>query len=459
MRSLRLIPSALASLLLVLSFPAARPLQAAMEPRFELAPQVIDRSLGRSPSTGREGKRPANAKHRARGRQSKAGRKLAQRASGAPGSHGMGAASYPGETQGTPGPVVNEQEALRQIKRVWDQLIPTDGKPYPRLSLSSPSFSLTLDPQLYPLYATRDGALILVDPKNSIPPLIKDLIRERDPSVRIVSESPANGRRLLASMLASAGFYSVEENFSMDFGRDPKLTVQADFKIEPSSDSVLNQNVVLVNQGRSALAPSLREYLKKNGFSVLDTSAIPSPSRLRSPHGIRVITAKAQPELLDAILKAVSLVPICRDCNLDVFAADDNNGISLSVRADRVVKRNGKDFAICYFDGDPVTYTLFRILETRGYRVVMLDRKDDFRKTAEKIFSELKIRADFGWHDLIREKTSPVLLQMTGFWLEDPAPTGESLFLTNVKIDHTVGSVLREIGYDLNIDFEEPSRY
>jgi len=36
----------------------------------------------------------------------------------------------------------------------------------------------------------------------------------------------------MASLLAGARFYSVEENFSLDVGNDPKLTVRADFKIE-----------------------------------------------------------------------------------------------------------------------------------------------------------------------------------------------------------------------------------
>jgi hypothetical protein len=286
-----------------------------------------------------------------------------------------------------------------------------------------------------------------VDGKNTIPPLIRALIEEKDPSVRIVSETPANARHLLATMLDTAGFYSVEENFNLEFGADPKVTVHSDFKIEKSADSLINQDVILLNNERHALPTALRELLRKNGFKVYEPFAAPSPLIVRPPRNVAQIGVSPQPEMVDAILASLEVSPE-RDRPLNVFEADDN-GISLSVKADRSFGRNGQKYVITRFDGDAVNYTLFRILETKGYRVIILDRNDGFRKSTEKILSAMKIQGTYGRHDLIREEGLPYSVQMSGFWLDDPSLPGGSLFLTDLAIDRVERSLLQENGFNI----------
>src|SRR6185369_12672870 len=89
----------------------------------------------------------------------------------------------------------SEQEAISRIRQTWDSMLPPLKSEQKPIMLQSPTFSLTLDPQRYPVYAAMDNGRILVDQNASIPPLVRALITEKDPSVRIVSESPANGRR------------------------------------------------------------------------------------------------------------------------------------------------------------------------------------------------------------------------------------------------------------------------
>jgi hypothetical protein len=341
----------------------------------------------------------------------------------------------------------DEQDTLRQIKGVWDRIVPPKSELSKPLTLHSSTFTLTLDPKRYPMYATMDGGRILVDCKNTIPPLIKALIEEKEPSVRIVSETPANTRQLLATMLETAGFYSVEENFNMEFGADPTVTVHSDFKIEKSADSLVNQDVVLLNNERHALPTALRGMLKKEGFTVYEPFAAPSPLIVRPARNVAQIGVFAQPEMVDAILASLAVSPE-RDRPLDVFGADDN-GISLSVKADRSFVRNGHRYVITHFDGDAVTYTLFRILETKGYRVIILDRNDGFRKSTEKILSGMKIRGTYGRHDLIHEEGLPYSVQMSGFWLDDPSLPGGSLFLTDLAIDRVERSLLLENGFNI----------
>ncbi|MBT1071039.1 LysM peptidoglycan-binding domain-containing protein [Pelotalea chapellei] len=340
------------------------------------------------------------------------------------------------------------REAAVQIKEVWDKLVPSGTDLQSPISVQSPSFSLTLDSRRYPVYASMDGAKIVVDPTASIPPLVRSLITEKDPTVRIVSGSSDN-RQFLADMLKSAKFYSVEEDFSVVFGGDPKLTVKADFKVEKTPESLVRQDVALINSSESPLPDSLTHFLKKEGFTVHEPFAVSktfssSASRLQ----VHQVTAKKQSDVVDALLQALSINNHV-DRTLDVFAAD-NNGISLSVLAERYFERGGRRYVITRFDGDPVTYTLFRILETKGYQVVILEAQDNFRKISEKILSRMNIRGSFVQNALLSRKDLNYSLQVSGFKMEGDDIPGGSLFLTDLELNQVVRDMLRENGYQVH---------
>jgi hypothetical protein len=340
---------------------------------------------------------------------------------------------------------LSEQEVSANLRLVWDRMLPPLNGELKPVMLNSPTFSLTLDPQRYPIYATMDNGRILVDWNASIPPLVKTLITEKDPHVRIVSESPVNGKRFLSAMLESAGFYSVEESFSMEFGTDPKLTVRSDFKIEKTSESLIKQDVVLMNSGRVPFPAVIGGFLKKEGFTVYEPfaslqSIIPAVAR-----PLYQISTKSQPDIIDALLTSISVTPD-KDRRLDVFAAD-NNGISLSVKAERYFERGGQRHVVTRFDGDPVTYTLFRILETKGYQVIILEAQDDFRKITDKLLSRMRIKNTYAQHTLGRDSDANYSLQMSGYKLEGAGFPVGGLFLTNLELDRVIRDLLVENGY------------
>lgn len=347
-------------------------------------------------------------------------------------------------------PVKTSQEAVAAVKDVWGKMIPSKGQSLKPLKLQSSVFSLTLDPQRYPVFASMDGGTVLLDQDAAIPPLVKSLIEEKDPTIRIVSESPVNAKRFMSAMLEAGGFYSVENNFSMEFGTDPKLLVHSDFKVEKTAESLIKQDLVLLNSGNNPLPSSLGDFLKKEGFSVYEPFASLNPAVYRTPsRQLLQITSKAQTEILDAILNSLE-VSYQSDRNVDAFAAE-NNGISLSVKAERFFERDGQRFVITSFDGDPVTYTLFRILETKGYRVVILEAKDDFRKISEKLLSRLRIKGDYAQHKLWPDDNLNYSLQMSGFSLEGSGVPGGSLFLTNLQLDRIIRDLLKENGYTVHV--------
>lgn len=349
-------------------------------------------------------------------------------------------------------PVValSEQETVTRLKEAWDNIVPSNNSVLKPLTIQSPTFSLTLDPNRYPIFATLDGARILLDQNATIPPLVKSLIEEKDPTVRIVSESPANAKSFLAAMLGAAGFYSVEENFNLQFGADPKLTVYSDFKIEKTPESVIKQDVVLLNCSQAALPMPLDEFLKNEGFKVYEPFALAKTFPADNPtQRIFQIVSNDQSGIVAEVLNALE-ISYRNDRHIDVFATD-NNGISLSVKAERYFERDGQRFVITSFDGDPVTYTLFRILETKGYKVIMLEKQDDFRKVSEKILSRLHIQGGYAQHNIGPGKVSNYSLQMSGFKLEGTGVPGGSIFLTNLTLDRIIRDLLKENGYSVHV--------
>lgn len=344
---------------------------------------------------------------------------------------------------------VSEQQALSGVREFWNNVVPVRPDVQKPLSIQTATFSLTLDPQRYPIFTAMDNGKILLDSSSSIPPLVRSLISEKDPTIRIISESPASGRQFLASILGSAGFYSLEENFGMEFGTDPKISVQSDFKIEKNAESLIKQDIVLVNSGRKFISPVLHDFLKKEGFSVFEPFASLRQLATGETRQLHVVKSGSPIEIVDAILSALSL-PAEKERRLDVFAAD-NNGISLSVKADRYVQHKGQRYIITSFDGDPVTYTLFRILETKGYRVVILDKQDDFRKVTEKVASRLKLNGRYARHDLLPDAPTSYSLNMSGFKVDDPSLPGGTIFLTSLELDKVVRDMLVEGGYSIKM--------
>lgn len=337
------------------------------------------------------------------------------------------------------------QEIIARTQTVWKMMVPSKNEQQKPMSFQTPIFSLTLDQERYPAFARMNGGRIIIDQYGAIPPLVKSLIEDKDSSVRIVTAPPNRSKKFISSLLEAGGFYSVEENFSMEFGSDPKLTVLADFKVEKTADSLINQDVVIISNNRTSLPSSLENFLKKEGFTLYEPFASLKPLVPHESRTIHYVSAKKQSEIVDSVLSALSVSPE-RDHRVDVFAAADN-GISLSVNAERYFVHGGQRYVVTTFDGDPVNYTLFRILETTGVKVIILEAQDDFRKVSEKILSRTNVRGSFALHSLLKGDSAGYTLQMSGFKLEDAQLPGGGLFLTDRAMNRIVRDLFIENGF------------
>jgi len=248
-------------------------------------------------------------------------------------------------------------------------------------------------------------------------------------------------------MLDSAGFYSVAEDFRMDFGSDPLLTIHSDFKVEKSAESVVKFDILLMNAGQTSYPRAIKDFLKNEGVTVHEPFA-QSRSAVAAPRGqFYQITSRNQTDIVDSLLASLSIKPE-KNKRLDVFAAD-NIGISLAVKAERYFERDGQRHVITRFDGDPITYTLFRILETKGYQTVILDKQDDFPRLTEKLLSRMRIQGGYEKQNIDFDADANYSLQISGIKLEGSGLPEAGLFLTNLEIDSVVRHLLQESGYNI----------
>ncbi|NMC74526.1 MAG: hypothetical protein GYA56_09265 [Geobacteraceae bacterium] len=340
-------------------------------------------------------------------------------------------------------------EALRLTDTVWSRIMAGEETRRTPLRVEGGNFSLSLDPERYPLLPAADGGKILIDAEGALPPYVKEILREKEPDLRIVAEAPGNVRRFFSALLGAARFYSVEEDFTVQLGTDPKVTVTSDFKIEKNQESLMNNDIFLVNvsRDRGGVPPSLAARLEREGFHVIELFPDSRTATPAARHVLYSITSENQQGIVDAILAAFSFTPL-RDRNIQL---DDGSmsGVSLSVRADRILEADGKTVLLSFSDADPVQYTLFRLLQLKGYRVVTIHPADDFRKIAEKVLSALNISASFGMHHLGGLPETPVDVQMSGFLARTRDGSGGNTLLTNVGIDSLIREMAGFKGYSV----------
>ena len=332
-------------------------------------------------------------------------------------------------------------------RQVWDRLLPSSPGKMEGIEINGQNFDLSIDQDRFPTLPAADGGTILVDAGGRLPPLVRSLVTEAGDRVRIVSDDPASKRRFFASLLSAAHFFSVSENFSVDFGTDPQLTVTSDFKIEKRPDSLLKQDLTLLNvsEARSGMPNSLVSFLNRQGFEVIEP--FPPARRMAAASDgnlIYKITGKSAPEVADRLMNALD-IHYSRDTKVELYGPRDS-GLRLDIHADRFFETGGERYVVSNFNGDPVFYTLMRLLETRGYRVIILEQKDDFKRVTEKFISRLRVPGSYAKQRLWPGQDAPYSIQMSGFMLRNPQ-TGKKIFLTGRDLDPLITELATLNGY------------
>jgi hypothetical protein len=342
-----------------------------------------------------------------------------------------------------------EGEVVEVAGQVWGQLVPNASGDRSPLDFSTANFSLSLDPARYPVLPAADGGRILLDSGGTLPPLVKSLIQEKAPQVRIVSESSRDRKRFFKSLLTAAKFYSIEEDFNVYFGSDPKISVNADFKIEKTVDNLLHQDIILlnVNENRRAMPGALVNFLAGKGFRAIEATPAPFAGQGGEGHRLYQITGREPQKIADSLLEALSL-QYDSSRSIELYGYEEL-GVKLEIKADRYFEENGQRIVVAMFNGDPVNYTIMRLLQTTGYRVIMLDARDNFRTITEKFLSTLRIPGRYDGQDLWSARDTGYGVTMSGVMIHDKQNRGRNIFLTDRGMDPVVRELTEINGYSI----------
>lgn len=408
---------------------------AAVDARFELDPALL------APPQRREVARPASRPAPAPpvsppkpGKKSTARKKVRQTASPPAPAVRL--------VQPAPATVVPNSEALRLA---WERLAAGAPAPVHTLSLQGELYNLTIDPARYPQFAALDGGVIILDPAGTMPPLVRTLIREQAPGMRVISAVPGDTRSLLAAMLRAAGFYSLEEQPLLEFGSDPRVIVRPDFKIERTAESVMNNDLVLLHTGVRSSPPALADFLQHQGVTLLEPFATEPTAERHLRHHVVQVGQLSPVQTADLLLESLATVPE-RNARLELLNPAES-GIGLSVTAERYFERDGRRYVVTRFNGDPVSYTLFRLLEARGYRVILLEAQDRPRDVLTKVLSKMGLPAHYAPQRVVAAPDGRYAVELSGITLENMNGRGEALVFTDRPIEQGIRKLLESHGF------------
>lgn len=132
--------------------------------------------------------------------------------------------------------------------------------------------------------------------------------------------------------------------------------------------------------------------------------------------------------IVDSVLNALAL----RWNKNRIIQSAEGAANAYSIRVDRYFEKSGVRYIVSIGEEDPYSYTLLRLLEGSGYRVLMIGKGDDFLTIGEKLLRLVGLTPDFGKHLVQGGKLE------TGFLVQQDDPEGRRVLLTSEPADPKV---------------------
>lgn len=132
------------------------------------------------------------------------------------------------------------------------------------------------------------------------------------------------------------------------------------------------------------------------------------------------VTERDPAAMVDALLNALSL---SWEKN-KILESKDGAATAFSIRVDRYFEHRGSRYIVSTGETDAYSYTLLRLLESAGYRVLRVTEKDDFHTVAEKLLRLMGLTPNFGKHPV------PEGGAVTGFLVEQDDAGGRRVVLS-----------------------------
>jgi len=137
------------------------------------------------------------------------------------------------------------------------------------------------------------------------------------------------------------------------------------------------------------------------------------------------VTDKDPARIVDAVMNALSL-PWSKN---RIIQSAEGAPSAFSIRVDRYFELNGVRNIVSIGESDPYSYTLLRLLEGAGYRVLMINAGDDFKVVGEKMLRLVGVVPDFGKYLIPGGKES------SGFLVQQEDAAGRRVVITNEAVN------------------------
>lgn len=333
-----------------------------------------------------------------------------------------------------PSPTRDEYFAATLLK-AWEELVPGQDRLEP-LTVNGRALSRTETPVLL----GADGSRILVDLRNSLSPQMRSQLIQKHPDIRIVSRGKENDRQFFASLLRTAEFARVEENAAIDLGADPKLNIRADFRIVrlPAASRGPETCLLFIGDESPCLPASLKDYLVRKGYQVIDLCRGTVDSHTDPGYDLHALPNGSSCDMTISLLDALSLrLERNRIVTGNMGAGTENR---FSIRVEGYFEAAGKRFILDCGEGDSYNYTLFRLLQLQGYRIIQPRTNDDFATISEKLLKELNYPYSFGRHDLDYGRYR---ISVTGYKVTRRGDSTGRLILANRPSDPVFAELLK----------------
>ena len=150
----------------------------------------------------------------------------------------------------------------------------------------------------------------------------------------------------------------------------------------------------------------------------------PAPAAPLAKTWVCSVTEKDPAKVVDSVMNALAL----HWSRNRIIQSDDGAPTAFSIRVDRYFELKGARYIVSIGESDPYSYTLLRLLESAGYRVLMINSEDDFLGVGEKLLRFVGLDPNYGRHVIQGGKES------AGFLVQDD-DEGRQVVITNEAVD------------------------
>lgn len=189
--------------------------------------------------------------------------------------------------------------------------------------------------------------------------------------------------------------------------------------------------IALGNKGEAGVAPlasSAAEPAIQQRFSTVQLIESPVSAAI----AVRSIASKDPAEVADSILNILAVKP-GKDHFVETSAATQQ-ALRLSAKVDRFFESNGKHYMISFSAADPFAYTVYRLLELEGIKLIRITQDADLKQVATSILSAMDISFRYGEHAVLLNDRNRTKTSLKGFLFTRETTPPRLILLTEVPV-------------------------